>query len=163
MDRNQTPVTAILLMLLAMFCIAVNDAIGKHLTQRYSIWQVLWVRSWVWIAFAISWISWHGGLRRAWRSSIPLLQGVRSLLLVVEVAAFILAFRYLPLGDVSAIGAATPLVVLAFTVAFLGERVGWHRWTAQWPSGCSSCSGKQSFRATCSWHLPWRAVGWTTR
>ena len=124
------PVFPIVLMLLSMFCIASNDAIGKHLTQDYSIWQVLWIRSWVWLGFALIWISRRGGIRNALGSGAPLIQGIRSLILVAEITVFILAFKYLPLGDVTAIGAAPPLVVLVFAVLFLGERVGWHRWTA---------------------------------
>ena len=117
-------------MLAAMCCIAVGDAIGKHLTQTYSVWQVLWVRSWVWLVIAIVWVCNHGGLKRAIRSERTALQAVRSLVLIAEVAVFIFAFRSLPLGDVTAIGAATPLVVLALASAFLGEKVGMHRWFA---------------------------------
>lgn len=130
MDGNRTPLVAILLMLLAMCCIVIGDAIGKQLTQTYPVWQVLWVRSWVWLVIALMWVSHHGGLRRAARSNRKFLQGVRSLVLIAEVAVFIFAFRSLPLGDVTAIGAATPLVVLVFASAFLGERVGVHRWIA---------------------------------
>jgi len=117
-------------MITAMCCIAMGDAVGKHLTQTYSVWQVLWVRSWVWLVAAVIWISCHGGLKRAIRSDRKTLQAVRSLILVAEVAVFIFAFRSLPLGDVTAIGAATPFVVLIFSAAFLGEKVGAHRWIA---------------------------------
>lgn len=127
---SNPPVSGIALMLLAMFCVASNDAIGKFLSQDYSVWQILWVRSWIWLSFALIWVSFRGGVRRALRSSKPLLQAVRSLLLVIEVTLFIVALRYLPLGDVIAVASATPLVVLACAVLFLGERVGRHRWTA---------------------------------
>lgn len=122
--------TAILLMIASTFLFASNDAIGKHLTQTYSIWQVLWVRSWIWLGFALIWVSRRGGIRNALRSSYPTLQAGRSLLLVCEITLFIISFRFLPLGDVTAILAASPLVVLVLAVIFLRERVGWHRWTA---------------------------------
>jgi drug/metabolite transporter (DMT)-like permease len=130
MDDNRTPFVAIGLMLTAMCCIAIGDAFGKHLTQTYSVWQVLWVRSWVWLVVAVIWVSHHGGLESAIRSERVVLQAMRSLILIAEVAVFIFAFRSLPLGDVTAIGAATPLVVLVFSAAFLGEKVGMHRWIA---------------------------------
>lgn len=114
----------------AMVCVAISDAVGKHLTQDYSIWQVLWVRSWVWLTFALFWISRRSSLRYALYSRIPFVQGIRSLLLVAEIAVFILAFRMLPLGDVTAIVAAAPLVVLPLSVVFLKEKVGVHRWIA---------------------------------
>ena len=117
-------------MLLAMFCIAANDAMGKVLTQHYSVWQVLWLRSCVWMICALLWVAQRGGVIRALRSRTPLLQALRSLVLVAEVSVFIFAFKYLPLADVSAVSAGTPLVVLIFAVLFLGERIGIHRWTA---------------------------------
>ena len=117
-------------MLLAMFCVASNDAIGKHLSQDYSVWQILWIRSWVWLSVALVWVACRGGIIATLRSKRPLLQGSRSLLLVAEVSVFIVALRYLPLGDVIAVASATPLVVLVFAVLFLNERVGRHRWAA---------------------------------
>ena len=127
---SRAATTAILLMIASTFLFASNDAIGKHLTQTYSVWQVLWVRSWIWLAFALIWVSRRGGIRNAVRSAHPFLQGARSLLLVAEVSIFIIAFRFLPLGDVTAILAASPLVVVVLAVIFLREPVGWHRWTA---------------------------------
>jgi len=122
--------SAIVLMVLAMICLAAGDAVGKYLTQDYSIWQVLWIRSWVWLSIATLWISRHGSLRYAFHSALPGLQTVRSLVLVIEIVIFIQAFRLLPLGDVTAIGASTPLIVLLISVVFLDERIGRHRWFA---------------------------------
>jgi len=51
-------------------------------------------------------------------------------LLVVEMGIVLLCFRALPLADVHAVLAATPLIVTALSVPLLGERVGWRRWTA---------------------------------
>lgn len=127
---GRVPLKAIALMVMAMALVASSDAIGKQLTQTYSIWQVLWLRSWVWMAVAIIWVMQRGGISQALKTRTPLLQTARSLILVTEIAIFILAFRYLPLGDVTAIASATPLVVLVFAVIFLGEKVGIHRWSA---------------------------------
>ncbi|MEO1077003.1 MAG: EamA family transporter, partial [Bacteroidota bacterium] len=76
------------------------------------------------------WVMQRGGISHALKTQTPFLQIARSLILVTEIAIFILAFRYLPLGDVTAIASAAPLVVLAFAVIFLGEKVGIHRWSA---------------------------------
>ena len=119
-----------MLMVVAMVFLAASDAAGKYLTQDYSIWQVLWIRSWVWLSIAIFWTSQRASLRRAFRSASPRLQTIRSLVLVVEIVIFIQAFRLLPLGDVTAIGAMTPLIVLLISVLFLDERIGKHRWLA---------------------------------
>ena len=127
---SQTPLMGIGLMLLAMLFVASNDAVGKHLSQSYSIWQILWLRSWIWLAVALIWVAWRGGVRAALKSRRPGVQLLRSLVLVAEVSVFIVAFRHLPLADVTAVASATPLVVLVFSVIFLGERVGRYRWTA---------------------------------
>ena len=42
----------------------------------------------------------------------------------------LVAFRVMPLADAQAIFSATPLLVTALSVPFLGERVGWRRWLA---------------------------------
>ena len=41
-----------------------------------------------------------------------------------------LAFRYLPLADTHAVGATSPLIVIALGVLFLGERAASARWLA---------------------------------
>ncbi len=127
---GRVPLKAIALMIMAMVLVASSDAIGKQLTQTYSIWQVLWLRSWIWVAVVLIWVMQRGGISHALKTQTPFLQIARSLILVTEIAIFILAFRYLPLGDVTAIASAAPLVVLAFAVIFLGEKVGIHRWSA---------------------------------
>jgi len=48
----------------------------------------------------------------------------------VEGAAFVLAFRYLPLADTHAVGATSPLLVIALGVLFLSERSSVARWLA---------------------------------
>jgi len=70
------------------------------------------------------------GLRMALRSQRPGLQIIRSLVAIVEGAAFVLAFRYLPLAATHAVGATSPLLVIALGVLFLGERSSVARWLA---------------------------------
>ena len=61
----------------------------------------------------------RGSISQSLRTKTPFLHIARSLILVTEIAIFILAFRYLPLGDVTAIASATPLVVLVLRSCFL--------------------------------------------
>ena len=116
-------------MLLAMFLFACMDAVNKYLAASYAIVQIVWVRYLFFVAFAIL-------LVRPRRIALPVrtvgfwLQVVRSLLLIAEIGTFVWAFRYLPLADVHALAAITPLLVTALSVVMLGERVGWRRWCA---------------------------------
>ncbi|MCW5752310.1 MAG: DMT family transporter [Alphaproteobacteria bacterium] len=115
-------------MLLGMFIFACMDATTKYLSQSYAITQIVWVRYMFFAVFALFMA--RAALRSSFRSRRPLLQVIRALLLVCEMSAFILAFRYMPLADVHAIAAASPLIVTALSVPLLGERVGLRQWIA---------------------------------
>ncbi len=113
----------IALMLVAMLAFAVMDGLSKSLTATLPITQIMWTRQIVFAAIAVFWF-WRPGLARALATTRPWLQGSRALLLIIESAFFITAFKFLPLADVHAIAASTPLFVVALSVPFLGEKIG---------------------------------------
>jgi drug/metabolite transporter (DMT)-like permease len=119
----------ILLVIAASFCFASMDAMSKILAQDHAILQILWFRYMVFTVFALA-IARRRGVGRTLVSQRPWLQAFRALLLVAENAVFVLAFRYLPLADVHALGASAPLMVVALSVVLLGETVGIRRWSA---------------------------------
>jgi drug/metabolite transporter (DMT)-like permease len=128
---TKSPASGITHMLVATFCFASMDAMSKHLTLAYSPVEILWVR---FICFAIFAAAISGGPARAVRelsraASAPV-QILRALLLVVEMALFVLALRYMGIADAHVLMATGPLVVTGLSVMFLGERVGIRRWTA---------------------------------
>jgi drug/metabolite transporter (DMT)-like permease len=115
--------------MLAMLCFAGMDAISKFLVADYAVGQIMWIRCI--LIFLFTWfIVRRQGLVGALRTKQPWLQIVRSLILVIESAIFVLAFRYLPLADTHAVAATSPLIVIALGVLFLGERAGAARWLA---------------------------------
>lgn len=119
----------IALMLASMALLACMDAVSKRLAMEYAIPQILWVRFIIFAAFG-AWVARRIGFRRTWRSARPVLQGFRSLLIIVEIGVFVLAFTYLPLAQVHAIAASSPLIVIALSTPLLGERVDAARWGA---------------------------------
>lgn len=119
----------ILLVIAASFGFASMDAMSKVLAQDHAILQILWFRYMVFTVFALA-IARRRGARRTLISQRPWLQAFRALLLVAENAVFVLAFRYLPLADVHALGASAPLMVVALSVVLLGETAGIRRWSA---------------------------------
>jgi drug/metabolite transporter (DMT)-like permease len=125
---NRTALGALLTMF-AMLCFAGMDTISKWLVADYAVTQMMWIRSALFFLFAWFVVR-KRGLRAALRSARPGLQIVRSLVAIVEGAAFVLAFRYLPLADTHAVAATSPLLVIALGVLFLGERAGLARWLA---------------------------------
>jgi drug/metabolite transporter (DMT)-like permease len=121
---------AIAVMLLAMFLFACMDAVNKNLSQTYAIAQILWVRFVFFLVFAVLVARQRMRLKAAIRSRAFWLQTARSVLLIGEIGTFILALHYLPLADVHALAAITPLLVTGLSVPILGERVDWRRWAA---------------------------------
>lgn len=126
---------AIGLVLSVMFAFAVMDGLTKMLTQTLPITQVLLVRSLVLAVLAVGLLRWRSGVtdvpfRVLAESKRPWLQFSRALLLVVESFIYMVAFKLLPLADVHAVSAVSPLMVVALSVPFLGERVGLRRWIA---------------------------------
>jgi drug/metabolite transporter (DMT)-like permease len=130
MTPHPTATRAIVVMLLAMFLFACMDAVNKHLSLTYAITQILWVRYLFFVAFAVLVARQRMRLSLAIRSRAFWMQVARSILLIGEIGTFILALHYLPLADVHALAAITPLLVTALSVPILGERVGWRRWAA---------------------------------
>lgn len=121
--------TGILVMLLAMFLFALNDAMGKWLVATYSVGQVLLLRS----AFALLVLLpflWKAGLQPILSAERPMLQFARVVFSTVEVFCFYWAVYFLPLADVMTYWLAAPIYVAALSPLMLGEKVGPIRWTA---------------------------------
>ncbi|MBL6616983.1 MAG: DMT family transporter [Reyranella sp.] len=115
--------------MLATLCYAGMDSISKFLVADHAVGQIMWIRCA--LIFLVSWfIVRRQGLSGALRTTRPWLQVTRSLILIVESAIFVLAFRYLPLADTHAVAATSPLIVIALGVLFLGEKAGPARWLA---------------------------------
>lgn len=119
----------VLLTLAAMLMFAAMDGISKVLAGALAIPQILWVRYAIFTALALVMLR-QPGIANVLRSKRPALQAIRALVAVIESGVFVLAFTYLPLADVHAIAAASPLIVVALSVPMLGERVGPRRWLA---------------------------------
>jgi drug/metabolite transporter (DMT)-like permease len=132
----QTPSRATLaigLVLAAMLAFAVMDGLTKIVSQSLAIPQILWVRNIVFTVVALAMIRRQFGSKpilELAHSARPGLQFIRALLLIVESAMFMLAFKLMPLADVHAVASAAPLFVVALSVPVLGEQVGPRRWAA---------------------------------
>jgi drug/metabolite transporter (DMT)-like permease len=125
----RSPVLAgIGLMLGAVFTFSFGDALGKYIVATYSVGQLLWLRACA--AFLVlAPLIWR---QRAMFTALdrPGLQLARIAFSTAEVAAFFLASIHLPLADVITYYLAAPIFVTAASALFLGEQVGWRRWSA---------------------------------
>src|SRR5882757_4567113 len=118
----------IALMLLGIFLFCCNDALGKWLLGTYSVWQMLVIRSAA-AMLLLSPLIWREG-RAIVATPRPWLQLTRIMLSVVESIMFFVAVTYLPLADAVTFYLAAPIYVTALSAIFLGEQVGWRRWSA---------------------------------
>lgn len=105
-----------------------QDAVSRHLGQRYNVMSVVMIRYWAFAVFVVALAAARpGGLRAAVRSRRPGLQIFRSVLLVAEICITVLSFVMLGLIGTHAIFAVFPLLVAALAGPVLGEPVGWRR------------------------------------
>jgi drug/metabolite transporter (DMT)-like permease len=127
-DDRSARLAGIALMVLSIFMFSFGDAMGKFLVGTYSVGQLLFLRACAALLLLspLIWKQRHLFLHL----ERPGLQLFRIVLSTLEVAAFFLATVYLPLADVITYYLAGPIFVTAMSAIFLGEKVGWRRWTA---------------------------------
>ena len=119
------------LMCATAFIFAVQDGISRHLAGEYNVLMIVMIRYWFFAAFVITVARRKtGSIRAAAKTSQPVLQISRGLLLAGEICIMVAGFVLLGLVESHAIFASYPLLVAAFSGPILGENVGWRRWVA---------------------------------
>jgi drug/metabolite transporter (DMT)-like permease len=121
--------TGIALMCGAVSCFAFLDTTAKYLNLHMSALEVVWARytGGLLFPFIVSNPWTHPGLMRTTR---PVLQIGRSVLLLGSTLFNFVALRYLQLDESISIAFSTPFIVAALSGPVLGEWVRWRRWTA---------------------------------
>ena len=117
------------LTILAIGLFTVMDTIGKGLSARYPVPQVVWARYFFQFGWMLLLIPRIGaiGLVRTTRLGMNL---VRGFLLAVATLFMFTAISFVPLADAYTITFIAPLLITIFSIPLLGERVGWRRWSA---------------------------------
>ena len=122
-------VAGIGLMVLAILLFTVMDTIGKDLTARYPVPQVVWARYFFQFALMLLLIP-RVGIMNLVRTARPGTHVIRGLLLAASTICLIGAISLVPLADAYTITFTAPLLVTVFSIPLLGERVRWRRWSA---------------------------------
>ncbi len=121
----------IYLMIATTFVFAIQDGISRHLAGEYNVLMVVTIRYWFFAAFVIAIARRKAGtIKAAARTSQPLIQIARGVLLAAEICVMVLAFVLLGLVESHAVFTFYPLLVAALSGPILGETVGWRRWVA---------------------------------
>lgn len=126
------------LTLLAIVIFGVQDAVSKSLVQTHSPFQIAMIRFWAFAAFSLVLVSRQGPLKEAFRSRYPWLQWLRAILLVVDIWAFAMALKTVPLAELQAVVLVYPLMATLVAIPILGEKVGLFRLVAVFIGFCGA-------------------------
>lgn len=116
------------LMALAFFVFAAADTQAKLLTAYFHPMQIVWTRQLGLLSVVLVLLVLKGAVILKTRH--PGLQVLRGTLAVLSATAYIFALRYVPLADAVAVSFVAPFMVTVMGALFLGEKVGWRRWSA---------------------------------
>ena len=116
--------------LVAILIFSSQDAVSKLLVQSVSPFQMTMMRFWAFGAFSLFLALRGGSFRTALRTTQPVVQILRGVLLIADIWMYVLALKTVPLADVQAITLVYPLLVTLFAIPLLGEKVGVFRLTA---------------------------------
>lgn len=120
---------AALFMVLAMASFVTNDTFIKLLAGSVPVGQVITVRGVIATAAIAALCAWQGMLSSThfvWDKSVMM----RAAFDVAGTLMFVTALMHMPLGNLTSINQAAPLVVIAFAAILLKEKVGWRRTAA---------------------------------
>lgn len=122
----RSPLFGIAILVLGFFIIPVMDALGKYLSDSYSVWQISWARFFFHFLFLAPFVLWRYRLRAL---VLPKqgLQILRGGFLMIATVTFFGGLALLPLADTLALSFVSPLLVTLLSPWLLGERVGWRR------------------------------------
>lgn len=106
-----------------------TDAVSKVMMDDYPVGEVIFFRSAFVLLFTIGMIQFRGGWRGLkvvdWRR-----QAARGINIALTGICFMFALKWVHLADMTAMVFLGPLILTALAPYFLGEKVGWRRWTA---------------------------------
>ncbi len=109
--------------------LAFTDGLSKHLTGLFPPGEILFFRS-IFVFIPIAIMIWRKGGLHTVRFVNRKAQLARGLFAVVTSFMFMVAIKHMPLADITAVMFASPIFLTALAPYFLGEQVGWRRWTA---------------------------------
>jgi drug/metabolite transporter (DMT)-like permease len=116
-------------MLAAMGGFVVNDACTKYATRDLEVAQIMAVRGVMATTF-LGLLAWRSGAFASVGRTLTPRLGARTLADIGATISYLTALAHMPMANASAIFQATPLAVTLGAALFLGEKVGWRRWTA---------------------------------
>ncbi len=118
-----------MLMTLSMATFATNDMLTKFATHSIEPVQIMAVRGVMASALLVLFARWRGVALSLTVLRRPVVL-TRAIADIGTTLCYLNALQHLPLANTSAIFQALPLTITLGAFLFLGETVGWRRWTA---------------------------------
>ncbi|AFL52682.1 drug/metabolite transporter (DMT)-like permease [Sinorhizobium fredii] len=127
--HSSANIRGIVFMTLAMAGFSCNDALVKSVTGAMNTGQIMFIRG-LMTTLMILVIAYRFGALRPVRTVFRPVIMLRIAMEALASLTYISALGQIPLANASAIMQALPLAVTLGAALFLGEPVGWRRWTA---------------------------------
>ena len=120
---------AITFNLLAWVMLPIMDGFAKYLSADLPVLQITWARYFFTVAFTFPIMFFFYRNQLKW-SDKPKLQIIRGLILLIANICFFYSISVISLAKALTLAFVAPLIVTAFSPMFLGEKVGFRRWSA---------------------------------
>lgn len=118
----------VIYVLSAMVVFSSQDTLSKILVVDYSPFQIAWCRYAINLLILIPFLLRSRG--KVLVSRLPWIQLARGFAVAGSAVVFMAGLGRMPIADATAIQFISPLLITAFSIPFLGERVGPSRWIA---------------------------------
>ena len=120
---------AITFNLLAWVMLPIMDGFAKYLSSDLPVLQITWARYFFTVAFTLPIMFFFFRKNLVWTDK-PKLQLIRGLILLTANICFFYSISIISLAKALTLAFIAPLIVTAFSPIFLGEKVGFRRWSA---------------------------------
>ncbi len=124
------PLLGILLKVGATFAFTLMAVVGRSLGDGIPVGEMVFFRASFAFVPLLAWMAFRGIPWSTLRTAHPLLHARRAATGVLAMFTYFSALVYLPVADLTAIGFASPLIVVVLASLVLGETVRLYRWSA---------------------------------
>lgn len=128
--QRHAPGLAIVYMVAAGVLITLNNTATKAVAHAVPLGELIFFRGLTAALLIALWLRVGSGSFADLKVRRPWDHFWRGVLMVISMFAFIAGVRAMPLVDVQALVFIGPVLITAMAPFLLGERVGWHRWSA---------------------------------
>lgn len=131
MTSADTNRVGLMFMLGAITVFSIQDGLTRYLAQYYPPIVIVMIRYWAFAVFVLALSAGRaGGLKRVARTTHPIVQMSRGLMLAFQIVLVTYCFNQFGLGATHALLAMAPLMIAAAGALFLGERLRLVQWMA---------------------------------